>query len=311
MSNITTSGNVSAVNVTASAAVSAASGAFSSGLTAPTAAPGTNSTAVATTGFVAAAISGGSQLAGIIGLTIQNNATTPSTKIDITATVAVLTTAAGAAFFWNAGGTFTIDLGSNGAVNKLDTGSIASSTVYHIYLISNGTTTGGLASTSATSPTLPSGYTYFVRIGAMITDGSSVLYRTQQKGRKAQYKVTAATNTANLRILGSNSSGSVSVPTWTALDLTGVIPATATRIMGIVHAYNTAGAIAAPNNSYGGYNSTSNPPPVVAQTLAAGYITVPFDFEVEATLSTSLYWASSNTGNLIAAMGWEDSVNAC
>ena len=310
MSNVTT-GNVSAVNVAASGAVSGASGAFSSGLTAPTAVPGTNSTAVATTSFVQAAISGGSQLPGIVGLGIKNNATTPSTKIDITATAAVLTTAAGAAFSWNTGGTFTIDLGSNGAVNKLDAGSIAASTVYHVYLISNGTTTGGLASTSATSPTLPSGYTYFARAGAMITDGSSNLYRTQQCGRRTQYIVTGGTNTAAMRRVASGTVGNYTTPTWVAQNLTGFIPATATRVQGTNGAYNTCMATVAPNSAYGAYNSTSNPPPIVCQIGASSAANAFFDFELESSISTGLYWISSAAGGTLSILGWEDAVNAC
>ena len=309
MSNISTDGNVSAVNVTASAAVSAASGAFSSGLTAPTAAPGTNSTQVATTGFVQAALSGGSQLPGIVGLTIKNNATTPNTEIDITASAAVLVSPGGVAFSWNAGGTFTIDLGSNGAVNKLDTGSIAASTVYYLYLISNGTTTGGLASTSATSPTLPSGYTYSCRVGAMITDGSSNLYRTRQAGRKAQYVVTASTNTAALPRAATGTAGSITTPTWVAVNLTGIIPATATRVIGNVFAAIST-TIVAPNNAYGAYNSASNPPAASASSTSVAFV-VPFDLEIESPLSTALYWASSGANSGLFIIGWEDAVSAC
>ncbi len=55
----------------------------------------------------------------------------------------------------------------------LDTGTVANTTTYHLWLISNGTTVDALFSTSATSPTMPSGYTLKARIGAVITDGSA------------------------------------------------------------------------------------------------------------------------------------------
>jgi hypothetical protein len=57
---------------------------------------------------------------------------------------------------------------------SLDTGTIANSTGYHVHLIK---TAAGvvdvLTSTSATAPTMPSGYTYARRIGWMKTNGSA------------------------------------------------------------------------------------------------------------------------------------------
>jgi hypothetical protein len=61
------------------------------------------------------------------------------------------------------------------AVGALDTGTIANSTWYHAYLIQRPDTgvVDVLISLSATSPTLPTNYTLFRRIGSMKTDGSS------------------------------------------------------------------------------------------------------------------------------------------
>jgi hypothetical protein len=60
----------------------------------------------------------------------------------------------------------------NGA---LDTGSIAASTWYHVFAISDavGINTDILISTSPTAPSLPPGFPLFRRIGAMLTDGSN------------------------------------------------------------------------------------------------------------------------------------------
>tara|TARA_R110000824_G_scaffold25957_2_gene89855 strand:+ start:451 stop:1404 length:954 start_codon:yes stop_codon:yes gene_type:complete len=55
-------------------------------------------------------------------------------------------------------------------VNGLDTGSEASSTWYHIWVIYNGTTVASLLSTSPTAPTLPSGYTDKKYVGAVYND---------------------------------------------------------------------------------------------------------------------------------------------
>lgn len=71
----------------------------------------------------------------------------------------------------------TLNFSTTG-LNGLDTGTIASNTWYYIYAILNPTTlaTGYLASTSATSPTLPSGFTRFRLLTAVTTlAGSAVL----------------------------------------------------------------------------------------------------------------------------------------
>lgn len=66
----------------------------------------------------------------------------------------------------------------------IDTGTIANTTWYHVYLIER-TDTGVvdvLFSLSATSPTLPSSYTLFRRIGSMLTDGSAHWVKFEQNG---------------------------------------------------------------------------------------------------------------------------------
>lgn len=104
---------------------------------------------------------------------LANNSTDANNDIDISS-----------GFCWNDSLTVKLQLtstlvkqldaawasGSN--AGGLDTGSKAVSTWYHVFLISNGTTTDALFSTSATSPTMPNGYTYKRRIGSVKTDSS-------------------------------------------------------------------------------------------------------------------------------------------
>lgn len=66
----------------------------------------------------------------------------------------------------------TGDTSASGA-GGLDTGSIAADTFYAVFVIHDGTNTNLLLSLSATAPTLPSGYTYFARIGWILTDSST------------------------------------------------------------------------------------------------------------------------------------------
>jgi hypothetical protein len=68
-------------------------------------------------------------------------------------------------------GAWTVGSGNG----SLDTGTIATATWYHVYLIYRPDTgvVDVLTSLSVTSPTLPTNYTLFRRIGSMLTDGSS------------------------------------------------------------------------------------------------------------------------------------------
>jgi hypothetical protein len=66
----------------------------------------------------------------------------------------------------------------------LDTGSIANSTWYHVWLIQRSDTgvVDVLISTSATSPTMPSNYDRKRRIGSMKTNGSAQWVKFSQRG---------------------------------------------------------------------------------------------------------------------------------
>lgn len=135
----------------------------------------------------------------------------------------------------------TIATGSTGA-NGLDTGSMASNTWYAVWIIYNPTTdaSAALLSTSASSPTLPSGYTFRHRVGWVRTQSaSSALRRTRQRNTVAQYVATA----------------SIAVPTLTNGTITVVgdhVPNTATMIhaqAGVTAWQSTAYIRANSNNS--------------------------------------------------------------
>lgn len=63
----------------------------------------------------------------------------------------------------------------------LDTGSVAADTWYHLYVI-KGTGSDALFSTSATSPSMPTDYTWFRRVGSVKTDGSANILGFYQYG---------------------------------------------------------------------------------------------------------------------------------
>lgn len=80
------------------------------------------------------------------------------------------------------------------AAGGLDTGAIANSTWYHFYTIRRPDTgvTDVVFSTNATTPTLPTNYTQFRRIGSGRTNGSAQWVRFSQSGDKFLWDVTSA-----------------------------------------------------------------------------------------------------------------------
>ena len=147
--------------------------------------PGTSGQVVASDGTQWGA-AGTIPLSPPIGLAIHNNASTPSTKIDYAARCAVLLDGSnnGSVYYGISG---TIDAGTTGAADGLDTGSQASNTLYYLWLIGNGTTCKGLLSTSSTAPTMPSGYTYKFLAGWVVSNGSTHFLPFHQEGNFLAY----------------------------------------------------------------------------------------------------------------------------
>lgn len=110
-------------------------------------------------------------------LAIIVNATNPIYQIDIDADYLMVEDQALSSV------NLTVDITTSGA-NGLDTGTEASSTWYSIWVIYNPTTstTAGLLSTSATAPTMPSGYTKKRRVGWVRNDASSNFLKFYQIG---------------------------------------------------------------------------------------------------------------------------------
>ena len=199
----------------------------------------------------------------------------------------------------------TISGAASGVANGLDTGALAVSTWYSLWVIWNGATTAGLMSLSATAPTLPGGYTHKARVGWVRTDASGNKYPLgfRQFGRKVNYAVAAGSNLAALPIMAGGVAGSVSTPTWVAVATGAYVPPTASHIS--VNATVSAGnsTIVAPNNSYGGSASTTNQPPLVLNI--AGYGTQNCVMPIE---SGNIYWASGAATGQLTCFGWEDNL---
>jgi hypothetical protein len=131
---------------------------------------------------------GGGSLASLLeghigGLALSNDGTSPQTVIDTSAGVATSDDATALmklASFTKSTAAWAVGSG-NGC---LDSGAVAASTWYHLFVIER-TDTGvvdELCSTSATAPTLPTNYTKKRRIGSFKTDGSAHVLGFTQYG---------------------------------------------------------------------------------------------------------------------------------
>jgi len=198
----------------------------------------------------------------------------------------------------------TIDTAAAVGVNSLDTGILAGSTWYSTWIIWNGTTIAGLASLSATAPTMPAGYTHKARVGWIRTDGTANKYPLsfKQQGKRANYVVVSGSNVPNLPIMASGINGSQTTPTWVAVAIGAYVPPTAGQIG--INLYSQNAVIVAPNNAYGAIASTTNPP-YASMSGAASGSTLPFFMGIE---SANIYWASNAASGVLATSGWEDNL---
>ena len=204
--------------------------------------------------------------------------------------------------------------GTTTGANALDTGTIATSTWYSVWVIYNGTTTAGLLSTSATSPTLPSGYTHKARVGWIRTDATGNKYPLafKQYGRRVHYVVAAGSNVTGMPQLFTGLTGNPTTPTYTATSVVNFVPTTASqiRIFAVTVGSGAFGTVA-PNGGYGTFNGTtvsaSNPAPINV-TSGGGAVQGPqfCDLFLE---SANIYIASSGgSGISVWCAGWEDNL---
>lgn len=174
------------------------------------------------------------------------------------------------------GSALAVDILESGA-NGLDSGSVAASTFYAVFVIGDSTgynDAAGLFSTSATAPTLPFGYDMFRRVGWVKTDGSSDLLEFRQRGigpdRWMWWDASIATDITN----GSSA-------TWAAVDASAGIPdLTVTGEVVIAATFTPTGADDPLNLRPGGSSSTDGY--VIETGSAAGVVKkanmqLPFD----------------------------------
>lgn len=193
---------------------------------------------------------------------ITNNATTPNTKIDISAGICrdqtdVYDLNLGNYDGFNNGQTAnsstTINAAVNG-INGLDTGSLAASTLYYVYVIADPVSaniTGAMVSAAAPSvgPLMPFGYSAYRHIGYAVTDGSSHFLLMYNSGNNNARIFTYDAPQATAVTAGAATS-------YTAVTLTAFVPPVADTPVSI--AYDLTANAAADTLKMQGANSTGD-----------------------------------------------------
>lgn len=244
-------------------------------------------------------------------LVITNTtAGTPGSQVVVTADAAILwNTSNGAVTVSSVN--VTINSAVNGA-NGLDTGALAANTWYYVWLIFNPQTliTAGLISLSSTNPTMPAGFTFKSRYGAIRAGAGPAFLNMMQKGRRAQYMVgtfggnalAALPNIAN----GAAGTFSSTAPVWATVSISNFAPTTAGEFSVVAtDKWNNAALASvqvAPNGNYSGA-STVNPPPYESAAAVVSAAVVNMVLE-----STNISWTSSAAGGGISALGWVDNI---
>lgn len=252
---------------------------------------------------IASALIGGSSALSFSSLALS--ATGLGANISVSAAEVLLRSGAGApALVTNV--SLTINSAATGA-NGLDIGTLAGSTWYAVWVIWNGTTTAGLISLSATSPTLPSGYTHRARVGWIRTDATANKFPLgfTQRGRRVQYQVNVSGNVPNFPQMASGSVGDTSAPVFTTIATGNFLPSTAGVIDVLARIGNASSIIVAPNGQFGGVGSSANPAPlslIVNATTFGGVIRGMLVLE-----SANLFWTCVG-GGVVCCVGWEDNL---
>lgn len=222
------------------------------------------------------------------GLLIVNNTGSPATSIDIDADEIVLKAAAKSMVASTVN--LTVAITSNGA-NGLDTGAEGSSTWYYLWVIHDPATgtTAGLLSTSATSPTMPAGYTFKALVGAVYNDSGSDFDTIYQRDRRVWIQGIKALD---------DGTGQTS---YASLSLSAIVPPTARSVYGTggaTAAVNVNMAVAADANGLGEHLCHgSNITALGADAGAPGLPTFTggSSFHVPLKTAQAIYWKTHNT----------------
>jgi len=192
----------------------------------------------------------------------------------------------------------------------LDSGAMAASTWYSVWVIWNGATAAiaGLLSLSGTAPLLPAGFTHKALVGWVFTDATANKYPLSQikKDKRVVWKTAPGSNVATPRRMANGAAGNPGTPTWVPVSTTAYVSPTAISIKVELVNYTANAAGVAPNAGYGSVADYLNPPPIAsffvggsggAHSKNTGWLLLE---------SPNIYWASVNEN--LFCLGYEDSV---
>lgn len=177
------------------------------------------------TSWLADSMAGRGTLTPHSGLVVKTDATNPNYQFDVTADSIVLFDTSGNAKIY-ASFSGDGDVSASGA-NGLDTGSEATSTWYYVWVIATESDTKAvMLSTSASSPTMPSGYTYKGLVGAIYNDSGGDFLAFHQ-----------IDNEVALELVTPLSDGAAT--TFTSVDVSAAVPPNAKLICGSIGVRDT------------------------------------------------------------------------
>lgn len=214
------------------------------------------------------------------GMIVSNNATTPNTKLDISAGQCrdsndvmdiVFGTSAPEGAPLNGVGVaapLTLNAATTGA-NGLDTGSLAASTVYAVYAIGDSryymTPAVILTLASNSAPLMPLGYDSYRLIGYAVTDASSHFLLGYYTGNGAALTFTYDAPQATSVTAGAATS-------YTAIDLSALVPPVNNLIVNVQSNFNANAA--ADTLKMQGANSTGDAILIIAPVAGSTAHTV-------------------------------------
>ncbi|MCD5977211.1 phage tail-collar fiber domain-containing protein [Pseudomonas quasicaspiana] len=201
-----------------------------------------------------------------------------------------------------------IDASKVGA-GGLDTGSLAVSTWYSVWVAWGGAGVTGLLSLSQTVPVLPAGYTLCARVGWVPTDATTANkypLAMLQVDDVAQYQPKPTSNTLAWPAMSAGSSiGNVmATGGLVAVSTARVIPPTATEVILNLTAtgVNGTSALLCPSNNFGQDGSSTLPP--LGYDIGTYGEQPPFRMLLE---ERNVY-IGSNASYLLSCIGWRDSL---
>ncbi|MCI8212572.1 hypothetical protein AUC61_23865 [Pseudomonas sp. S25] len=194
---------------------------------------------------------------------------------------------------------------SAAGLGGIDTGVVAASTWYNVWLIWNGENLGAILSLSSTAPLMPVGYTHRLRVGTIRTDATANKYPLAiiKAGSRVRYTPKPGGNTVAWPVMSSGSTiGNVSAAgALVAVSTTGVVPPSASLIVMNTSTLSSAiTVLLCPSNNFGIDGSATNPP--LGIDIATPGQQPPFHLLLE---SSNVYFAA-NASYVLSCLGWEE-----